>query len=243
MTLHMVEFWMKGKELIELSRALKLPRGCDDGYLVHCALNEALGGSAPAVFNVESGGDRQLRVLGYADVPAESLHEMSQGFASPLGYQLVDWSRTRSKPMPEVIPDGIRFNFELKTCPIVRLSKPKGGHKKGAEVDAFLSRCWDVGEDVKVDRSLVYMDWLRPRLGNAQKIKLLGLDVEGFQLAKLVRRTQGADRKAHTIKRPSVTFNGQLEVIGGEAFQQLLSRGIGRHRGFGFGMLKIRRAL
>lgn len=243
MTLHMVEFWMNGKELIELSRALKLPRGCDDGYLVHCALNEALGGSAPAVFNVESGGDRQLRVLGYAAVPAESLQEMSQGFASPMGYHLVDWDRTRSKPMPAVIPSGLRFNFELKTCPIVRLASPKAGHKKGAEVDAFLARCWDVGKEVEVDRSLVYMEWLRARLGNAQGVELRGLEVEGFQLARLVRRTHGGERKARTIKRPSVIFRGQVEMIDGESFQQLLARGIGRHRGFGFGMLKIRRAL
>ena len=241
MTVHMTEFWINGRELIELSRALRLPPYADDGYLVHCALNEAMGESAPSIFSVESARERQTRVLAYSQVPADSLAEISRGFASPLAYNIVDWERTRSKPLPEVFPRGLRFDFQVRVCPIVRLGSAKAGHKKGAEVDVFLSRCWDAGEEVPVDRSDVYREWLRGRFGNEQGVELTALQMESFQLVKLVRRTHGTERKAKTLRRPAVTIAGAIEVVDGGRLLHTLERGIGRHRGFGFGMVKVRR--
>jgi CRISPR system Cascade subunit CasE len=53
-------------------------------------------------------------------------------------------------------------------------------------------------------------------------------------------RRRGADRKPKVLKRPDVTLTGHLRVTDGEAFMKLLASGIGRHKSFGFGMLKIR---
>jgi CRISPR system Cascade subunit CasE len=44
------------------------------------------------------------------------------------------------------------------------------------------------------------------------------------------------------IKRPDVTLTGVLTVTESDAFMEVLRSGIGRHKTFGFGMLKIRRA-
>jgi CRISPR system Cascade subunit CasE len=51
-----------------------------------------------------------------------------------------------------------------------------------------------------------------------------------------------ADRPVHTVKKPDVTLTGTLTVTDGAAFTDLLRSGIGRHKSFGYGMLKVRRA-
>ncbi len=243
MTLHMVELWLNGRELIELARALKLPlHAVDDGYLVHCAIAEALGDTSPSVFSVESAREKQTRVLGYSEAPIESLAEIARGFASPLAYRIVDWERSRSKPMPEIFPSGIRFDFDMRVCPVVRLGSAKAGHKKGAEVDAFLSRCWDVPPDEPIERADVYREWLRKRFGNEQGVELRSLRMDGFKLLRMIRRDHGTSRTSKAIHRPSVTLTGDLEVVDGGRFLSTLAHGIGRHRAFGFGMIKIRRS-
>jgi CRISPR system Cascade subunit CasE len=41
------------------------------------------------------------------------------------------------------------------------------------------------------------------------------------------------------VERPDALLEGVLEVTDGAAFDRLLSDGIGRHRSFGFGMLRL----
>jgi CRISPR system Cascade subunit CasE len=62
-----------------------------------------------------------------------------------------------------------------------------------------------------------------------------------FSIERMTRRT-GPDRTASAIKRPDVTITGRLQVTDSRAFADLLRSGIGRHKSFGYGMLKVRRA-
>jgi CRISPR system Cascade subunit CasE len=55
-------------------------------------------------------------------------------------------------------------------------------------------------------------------------------------------RRNGPDRTPDTIKRPDVTLTGTLQVTDGDAFVDLLRSGLGRHKSFGYGMMKVRRA-
>ena len=41
---------------------------------------------------------------------------------------------------------------------------------------------------------------------------------------------------------PDATLQGALRVTGGNAFANLLARGIGRHQSYGYGMLLLRPA-
>ena len=56
--------------------------------------------------------------------------------------------------------EGRRLGFVLRACPVVRLAGAKSGHRAGAEVDAFLARCFAVGKETAVSREEVYRDWL-----------------------------------------------------------------------------------
>jgi CRISPR system Cascade subunit CasE len=43
-----------------------------------------------------------------------------------------------------------------------------------------------------------------------------------------------------THEKPDVTLRGRLSITDSAAFADLLRRGVGRHKAFGFGMLLLR---
>ncbi len=238
--LHMVQLWLRTKHLVELGKALRLPlRTVDTGYLAHCALGETFGENAPSVFSVEGTDGADVRVLAYSEVGSEQLQEIAKGFASPLAYRLVDWERFHSKPMPQEFPEGLRLAYEVQVCPVVRLAKPAQNHKKGAEVDAFLSECWK-RPDESIERAEVYFDWLQRRFSESP-FKILTTELERFQLSKLLRRNHANPRKSSLTTKPDVVIKGVVEVEDSEFVHEFLARGLGRHRAFGFGMLKLKR--
>jgi len=237
----MIHLQLNSPGLMRLGRMLKLPPNTDNAYLVHCALGELFGRNAPPIFDVASSQDRHVRVLAYSNTDLEALQEIAKGFASPTTYSIPTWDECASKPMPTKFVKGMRFSFEVNVCPVVRLSRDKRGAKKGAEVDAFLSRVWDLEDGEPLERAQVYAEWLGSQLSTRGGAELLEVKMESFQLERMQRRTQGTERKARTIKRPVALMKGVIEVSDTESFHSLLLGGIGRHKAFGFGMLKIRR--
>ena len=114
-------------------------------------------------------------------------------------------------------------------------------HRKGAEVDVFLARCWAAGDPkIEVDREQTYREWLGQRLGGAGGARLIEGRLLGFKRERMVRRTTGPDRRSSNLERPDALIEGVLEVIESNAFSTLLKGGIGRHRAFGYGMLLLR---
>ncbi len=243
-TLHMAQLYLHIPRLIELGRALHLPiHSTDHNYITHCALHELFGDGAPGPFCIEATSDRSLRLVAYADVPAEQLQQAARTAASPMAYNICDWGRLATKPMPTRFAEGTPLRFELRACPVVRKSADGKYHKAGTEVDAFLSRVWEVDDpDVPVNREEVYRHWLVGHLERSGGTKLQSVRLTRFSIERMTRRTQGGDRTARTIKRPAATLDGELVVADSSAFAELLRKGIGRHRSFGFGMLKIRPA-
>jgi len=67
------------------------------------------------------------------------------------------------------------------------------------------------------------------------------ISIVGFRRVKVFRRDRG---KGHSNKRgiekPDVIFSGELVIRRPIEFGDLLKRGVGRHRAFGFGMLLLR---
>jgi CRISPR system Cascade subunit CasE len=141
-----------------------------------------------------------------------------------------------------------RLAFEVRVRPVVRT-------KDGRERDAFLhvieSTVAPEGEtppgEVRVahDRTKVYADWLKRQFSAEGAAELLHADIHGFRLTRVLRRPSdipGGKRKARAICGPDALFKGELCVTDGEAFAQLVRRGLGRHRAFGFGMLLLKPA-
>lgn len=241
--LHMLQLRLDSGRLAALGRRLRLPsHHLDPGYLVHCLLGGLFGDDAPSPFALGGTHGRTLEVLAYARRDGRALADHAQHFARPEDYAACDWASLATKPMPSRWKPGARVRFRLRACPVVRLASAGARHRKGAEVDAFLARCWAVGEGKPVDRATTYVDWLGAQLDRRGGATLRRARVEAFQRQRFLRRDHGTQRKSHAVERPDVIFDGEVELTDGAAFSALLGRGIGRHRSFGFGMLLLRPA-
>lgn len=246
--LHMLSLWLDNRRLSELGKMLRLPlRNVELEYLTHCALGEVFQDNAPSVFWAERGAsaERYMRVLAYSQLPLDRLQAISQAFASPAVYAIVDWERSACKPMPGEFPEGMRLGFALKLCPVIRLASDcegEGGrvYKAGSELDAYQAARLRGREEQT--RAAVYSDWLKVRFGEEQGVRLDLFDLEQFSLEKMFRRTKNTPRNAKPITRPVISVRGEFEVVDSEKFASTLAHGIGRHKGFGFGMLRVRRA-
>jgi CRISPR system Cascade subunit CasE len=245
--LFMVRLRLETRSLFELARRRKIVlRDMDTGYAVHCYLKELFGVNAPAPFAVtpfveKASAGRFLTVVGYTRTGKEELENYAQALSDPAVYEGCDWSRMASKPLPAKWPHGARFAFEVRACPTVRKGSEGPFHKKGAEVDVFISRCWEVSNpDVVVSREQVYGQWLSNQIDRIGGAKLRAFKLKAFERECLFRRDHLAERKFHRTEKPSAIFGGSLEVTDSALFTRLMQRGIGRHRAFGFGMLLLR---
>ena len=239
--LHLVKSPLRAARLGSFGRSRgSSMRMLDEGYLVHSLLRELWQDLAPSPFVTRSQG-RTVSVWGYGSTDAHQMVEHARLFGDPeLVNVLDDVGGVASKPMPE-FPAGRLVGFHVRTCPVVRLASSAAGHAKGAEVDAFLARCFSSEPDTEVAREAVYVDWLRQRLAQTEVIGAVAEHVAVASMARtrLVRRTQGEVRDAHMLERPDVRFEGTLRVVNSAAFTNWLRRGVGRHRAFGFGAVLL----
>ena len=258
-TFHMVQLYLDPRRLVQLGKMQGLPLAqTDTNYLVHCALGELFGDAAPKPFFVDDDprtvadtanhhGDRYLRVLGYADVPDDTLHHEAKLSPNPTIGNLFDEERLDSHEMPSSFREGRRLQFELRACPVVRKASAGEGPdgqtwREGQELDAFLSEAWENPEE-DLSREGVYRKWLDDQFDNrgGAEVDRDSIAMTRFSIERMTRRN-GPDHTPDTIKRPDVTLTGTLQVIDSSAFVDLLRSGLGRHKSFGYGMLKVRRA-
>lgn len=129
------------------------------------------------------------------------------------------------------------------------------------EMDAYqlvAARAAENGIDVPT-RDHVYVQWLAERFASSpggdapQAVSLVrdeergryNVRVDSWRSTRLLRRplrNGGGNRETCWLTRPDVRFSGLLRVANPETVPWVLARGVGRHCGFGFGMLLLRPA-
>ena len=203
-------------------------------------------------------------VLGYGRTDLEQIQALA-GIASDEYRDLFDCERMRSRPLPRPWPAGLRLAFDLRACPVRRSAagrpfRTNAGHPRrktvvfaaaggrGVEVDAFQlasARAEERGEPIPT-RDQIYIRWLEERFATSAARPALALvsgslRVRSYRSVRLLRRPRrGNGRSARWLTRPEVWFSGEAVVVDGSKIPALLSRGVGRHSGFGFGMLLLR---
>ena len=245
MSLSMVRASLDTRHLVRLARRQR-QESVDLGYAVHATFCNLFGELAPKPFVLTSTlgmgaiSGRRISVLGYTQ--GTDLAQRARELADPDHHSAVDWSSFASKEMPTAFASGRRLGFEVRVCPTVRKASDGPRHRKGSEVDAFVSAAWEVDGADPVSRAGVYEQWLTRRLAPAADLE--EVTMTRFVLAPAFRRgrSRGPHRRGHSRRRPDATLRGVLRVTDATAFQQLLARGVGRHRAFGFGMLLLRAA-
>jgi len=209
----------------------------DLGYALHALLAEAFGGQPPTPFRYmyEQG------LLAYSNVDENDLVRRIDK-APPGTKQILGLDRLRLKPFPDAWPGGKRLGFEVRIRPIIRTNK-------GRERDLYQYRMEQQADEPgerPQTREIVYRDWLDARLTASNAARVTSATMHGFTLRQVVRRPQnnanGSERKPRGVTGPDALFRGELQVDDPAAFCELVSRGIGRHRAFGYGMLLLRPA-
>lgn len=232
--LHLVQIELQSAALMRFAAAQGLARVADDGhgYALHAWLAAVFGPLAPKPFRLmpETCTDRRV-LLGYARSDGSTLTEHAHAFADPAAFAVLASDEVPSKPMPATWREGRSVGFEALCCPMSR--------KENFEKDVYL-RALDRLGDAAPEREQVYRDWFTRQLTEAATT--IDVRVGGVSRGRMTRRSHapGGGRRLVEVERPQALFNGTLTIRDTASFTDLLARGIGRHRAFGFGMLLLR---
>ncbi len=224
----------------------------DLGYALHALLRAVFGDLAPQPFHhvdtepallayLRATPEQVAQCVALADADAATALGLVASADSP-GYSL--------RPFPTHWPAGHVLAFDVRVRPILRTAQ--------GERDAFLSAVDAAGDPTDrppLDRAAIYAQWLRDQLavrpsGDAEPwqgaVELLDVQMTRYQRLQVLRRTQRREPQGQRQQRisagPDVELSGHLLVLDPAGFAALLSRGVGRHRAFGFGMLRLRPA-
>lgn len=196
------------------------------GYTLHAWFAALFGEAAPKPFRYF---ERRHEVLGYSAHPVAELLDRAQAFASPQAWAALDPAGVFSKPMPAAWRAGQRLHLEVLTCPVSR----KGDEEK----DLYLRTLDRLGPDAP-PRGEVYRQWFASQWNGA--VQLEGVELLGMAArTRLLRRARNGHNRLLVVERPQALFGANAMVQDGEQFAERLSRGIGRHRAFGFGMVLV----
>ncbi len=196
------------------------------GYTLHAWLAAMFGAHAPKPFRYL---DPRGEVLGYVQTNSATLLDHARAFAPPLAHSALVPDSLATKPMPDQWRIGQRLQIEVLACPVSR----KDDHEK----DVYL-RALDRLGDAAPPRGAVYVDWFQRQWAGA--VQLEHAELAGVARRKLLRRGHAdGGRQPRSIERPQALFRAVIRVTSVDAFGELLARGIGRHRAFGFGMVLL----
>lgn len=213
----------------------------DLGYALHALLHAAFGEHAPQPFRYL---DAEQGLLAYTSLSAAELAQCAAladpDVAAALGLgQTLQHAGLSARSFPTQWAAGHVLGFEVRVRPIIREGKT------GRERDVFLAAVEKSG-DSELDRSEVYVQWLRELLARQGGTELVEASLTRYQLLGVTRKSQKSNsedvRHSRLVSGPDAVLTGQLRVTDPQAFAQLLSRGVGRHRAFGFGLLLLRSA-
>ena len=194
----------------------------DGGLLLKTVLTEALGGAVIRPWRLMGIRDGTATILGYGPLDADALRDRL-ALATPALQQAVAVAATA--PLPALRADQ-PLRFSVRLVPTVRQT----GH---GEIDAFLKEVRQSPE-ASHGRADVYTRYLGERLRGAH---LNTVSLDGFRLAPMTRRHAGKGWAQRTF--PVAEISGVLTVEDADAFTETLSTGIGRQKGYGFGMVRI----
>lgn len=218
------------------NQALLPALGDDLGYLLHAWLAASFGRLAPKPFWFD---ERQTVLWGYAQADAVQLLEYLHDFSDPGAYAVLRADTLQSKPMPERWQKGKRVLLHVRLCPVSR--------RDGTEKDVFLRAldAWDACGGERCDpkkptRAATYRAWfvkqVSPQAVTLEQVSVVGMRARLAMLRPARDKTAKARRR---IERPEVHIEAIARIADGTAFAQMLARGIGRHRAFGFGMIRV----
>lgn len=244
MTLHLLSFRPDFDRLLRLAHREKLlPPGGDLGYALHAVFAASFGEGAPRPFRLfspgERGGGPAGRLLAYSRRPLAELTAHAAAYADPAFAAPLTLEEAEEKIMPTDFPAGTRLGFEVRIRPVARTGASADGTVGARERDVYRGAA--AGEAAHEARARVYADWLTRQFGRDDAARVECSEATSLGRTRLMARDRSSDARAPTaVDGPDVCFTGELVVEASAAFAGLLTRGVGRFRAFGFGMVLLR---
>lgn len=227
------------------ARERLLPPGDDLGYAWHAVFAASFGDLAPRQFIYlppgEHGGGPSGRLLAYAAHSLDMLREAVASFADPQFSTPLRLESAREKVFPTAFASGTRLGFQVRLRPVVRSTERRGDDRSGprGERDVFLRAVDKAGVTSSVTRAQCYDVWLRDKL-TAAGVEVERARMTAFRFTRLRTRDRSDGQASiRTVDGPDAWFRGEVRVTDSNAFSEALSRGVGRHRAFGFGMILL----
>ncbi|MCA8837212.1 MAG: type I-E CRISPR-associated protein Cas6/Cse3/CasE [Proteobacteria bacterium] len=224
----------------------------DDGLLLHTLIAKVFRAGDIRPFRFFLPRHARLGTLyAYSSHEAKHLLSSAQEVAPPDCLTVLNLDKIQSKLMPATFSTGKRLGFDLRVKPVRRLSKeladPQSGSGKliaaGSEVDAFRLELlknfpggWKdesmAAANSGVSRESVYTKWLEEKFADAAELS-------SCQLAHF-RRVKSFRGDKHDFEGPDAILHGDIVVKDPTRFSDLLRKGVGRHKSYGYGMLLLR---
>ena len=219
------------------SRQMRRRIGFDWGYAMHHLLVESFGKLAPQPFRLTEPhrrGARDAVLHGYVSADARTLIGQQAIFADPLQAAILPEGSMQTKPLPVEWCPGRQLGFEVLVRPVIR--QKLEGHKGRVEIDVYDGQP-DAGDgnEKPLSREEAYHAWLAGQFQQHGQSQLLTSRMHSYQITRVARRYP---REA--IPGPSAVMRGTVLVGDPSEFTDLLRRGVGRHRAYGYGMLLLR---
>lgn len=233
-SLHLIRCELKPGALLRFASAQGIVRADDEdaGYMLHAWLRAMFGSLAPKPFRLTGTlATGPTPLLGYTPHPADELLAHAQETAEPHAFAVLRADSLVSKLMPTTWRTTRQLKLDVVACPMSR--------KDAQEKDIFLRALDRLGDNAG-DRASIYANWLTRQLASGFEIESVRL--AGFKRVRSVRRVHGPEqgrRKLSRIECPQASFSVIGRIADPDAFNCLLSRGIGRHRAFGYGMVLV----
>ena len=223
-----------------------------EGFALHVLLSGMFGKSILKPFRIfTSGRHRAATLYAYTNTDKRELQRLADFSATPDSQVVLDPQKMLSKHMPTEFSPGQRLGFDVRVRPVRRIKSELPDRKsgriiaKGSEVDAFLvsllHRIEDgVGDEQVIDqhksesRENIYFKWLTERLGDSAQLRKEECHLSAFRRSR-VMRGDGVGPEG-----PDATLHGTLSVKDPTEFSNIVRKGIGRHRAYGYGMLLLR---
>lgn len=219
----------------------------DEGRALHHLLHEVFGPGVFRTFRLLVAARRTAgNLYGYSESSSDELRSLADAYAFPDQLRVLVPRRIEGKPMPTAWRTGQRLGFDVRVRPVRRLLKdlatPEGRFARGAEVDAFLVDALrsqphrpDAAEPSSDEhrRQEAYLSWLAERMGSAIQLDFASSRVARFRRVRVSRQNKAPEG-------PDATIHGAMTVREPERFAELVRRGVGRHKAYGYGMVLLR---
>ena len=221
-------------DLVNMSRWSAAERQRDADRALHCLVYESFGPSqTPKPFSAHvrrADGEPVGRLLAYTPLDSVELKRIAKTRQTLPQAAVLDPKTIRTTPIPNQWQEGSTIGFQIRVWPCHRTRPNRDNQPKG-EHDVYLRAN---GNQTREEAYCQWLTGLIQRQGGAEALP------ETLRMTKFALRRVQRQTSQKWIIGPDVTIEGACVITDAQKWQEAVTKGIGRHKAFGYGMLLLK---